>query len=81
MPVAGIFIRPPKFVGDPSAANHGQLLVHQQQLAVIAYIIGALMVYMVMMCLGELAVQMPETGSFSTYAASAPLNWLETGHD
>lgn len=30
--------------------------------AVIAYIIGALMVYMVMMCLGELAVQMPETG-------------------
>lgn len=29
--------------------------------AVIAYIIGALMVYMVMMCLGELAVQMPET--------------------
>lgn len=36
--------------------------------AVIAYIIGALMVYMVMMCLGELAVQMPETGSFSTYA-------------
>ena len=34
--------------------------------AVIAYIIGALMVYMVMMCLGELAVQMPETGSFST---------------
>ncbi|WP_375739698.1 amino acid permease [Pseudomonas boanensis] len=36
--------------------------------AVIAYIIGAVMVYMVMMCLGELAVQMPETGSFSTYA-------------
>ncbi|WP_047337253.1 MULTISPECIES: amino acid permease [Pseudomonas] len=36
--------------------------------AVIAYIIGALMVYLVMMCLGELAVQMPETGSFSTYA-------------
>lgn len=37
--------------------------------AVIAYIIGAIMVYMVMMCLGELAVQMPETGSFSSYAS------------
>ncbi|MFZ6049367.1 amino acid permease [Pseudomonas sp. CR3202] len=37
--------------------------------AVIAYIIGAVMVYMVMMCLGELAVQMPETGSFSSYAS------------
>ncbi|MGQ7817989.1 amino acid permease [Metapseudomonas furukawaii] len=37
--------------------------------AVIAYIIGAVMVYMVMMCLGELAVHMPETGSFSSYAS------------
>lgn len=36
--------------------------------AVIAYGIGALMVYWVMMCLGELAVHMPETGSFSSYA-------------
>ena len=36
--------------------------------AVIAYIIGAVMVYLVMVCLGELAVQMPETGSFSSYA-------------
>ena len=34
--------------------------------AVIAYIIGAVMVYLVMVCLGELAVQMPETGSFSS---------------
>lgn len=37
--------------------------------AVIAYVIGAVMVYMVMMCLGELAVHMPETGSFSSYAS------------
>ncbi|WP_109511216.1 amino acid permease [Pseudomonas ovata] len=36
--------------------------------AVIAYMIGAVMVYLVMVCLGELAVQMPETGSFSSYA-------------
>ncbi|MHA6195997.1 amino acid permease [Pseudomonas wadenswilerensis] len=36
--------------------------------AVIAYMVGAVMVYLVMVCLGELAVQMPETGSFSSYA-------------
>lgn len=37
--------------------------------AVIAYLIGAVMVYLVMACLGELAVHMPETGSFSSYAS------------
>lgn len=36
--------------------------------AVIAYAVGALMIYCVMTCLGELAVHMPETGSFSHYA-------------
>ncbi|CAM3772404.1 putative amino acid permease YbgF [Pseudomonas reidholzensis] len=36
--------------------------------AVIAYAVGAIMIYCVMCCLGELAVQMPETGSFSHYA-------------
>lgn len=35
--------------------------------AVIAYVICAVMVYCVMCCLGELAVHMPETGSFSAY--------------
>lgn len=34
--------------------------------AVIAYVLGAIMVYLVMMCLGELAVHMPEVGSFSS---------------
>lgn len=37
--------------------------------AIIAYLIGALVVYLVMLCLGELAVAMPETGAFHTYAA------------
>ncbi|QXI31570.1 amino acid permease [Pseudomonas vanderleydeniana] len=36
--------------------------------AVIAYFLGALMIYSVMTCLGELAVHMPQTGSFSYYA-------------
>lgn len=37
--------------------------------SIIAYLIGALVVYLVMLCLGELAVAMPETGAFHTYAA------------
>lgn len=37
--------------------------------AIIAYLIGALVVYLVMLCLGELAVAMPETGAFHTYAS------------
>lgn len=35
---------------------------------IIAYLIGAVIVYLVMLCLGELAVAMPVTGSFHTYA-------------
>ncbi|EHJ51587.1 amino acid permease [Streptococcus macacae] len=36
--------------------------------AVISYFIGAIVVYLVMLSLGELAVAMPVTGSFHTYA-------------
>lgn len=35
---------------------------------IIAYFIGAAIVYTVMLCLGELAVAMPQTGSFHVYA-------------
>ncbi|TPG63194.1 S-methylmethionine permease [Ewingella americana] len=35
----------------------------------LAYLIGALVVYLVMLCLGELSVAMPETGAFHVYAA------------
>lgn len=34
----------------------------------LAYTIGALLVYLVMLCLGELAVAMPYTGAFHVYA-------------
>lgn len=37
--------------------------------AVIAYAIGALVVYLVMACLGELAVAFPVSGAFHIYAA------------
>ncbi len=35
---------------------------------ILAYGIGAVIVYLVMLCLGELSVAMPETGSFHVYA-------------
>ncbi|ANZ57292.1 amino acid permease [Fructilactobacillus lindneri] len=35
---------------------------------IIAYLIGAIIVYLVMLCLGEISVAMPETGSFHVYA-------------
>ncbi|TCB52506.1 amino acid permease [Acinetobacter sp. ANC 4779] len=36
--------------------------------AIISYVLGGLIAYAVMLCLGELAVHMPESGSFGTYA-------------
>lgn len=36
--------------------------------AILAYLIGGFVAYLVMMSLGELAVHMPETGAFSAYA-------------
>lgn len=36
--------------------------------AILAYALGAVLVYLVMLCLGELAVAMPFTGSFHVYA-------------
>ena len=35
----------------------------------LAYLIGALVVWLVMQCLGELSMAMPETGAFHVYAA------------
>ncbi|MFS0906613.1 amino acid permease [Priestia aryabhattai] len=36
--------------------------------AILAYILGGFLMYLVMLCLGELAVAMPVSGSFQTYA-------------
>ncbi|GEK35487.1 amino acid permease [Kurthia sibirica] len=51
--------------------------------AIIGYLIGGIILYMVMTCLGELAVHMPVTGSFQTYAtkfihpsAGFSLGWM-----
>ncbi|ASJ56272.1 amino acid permease [Brevibacillus formosus] len=37
--------------------------------ALVAYIVGGILLYLVMTCLGELSVKMPVTGSFQTYAS------------
>lgn len=51
--------------------------------AIVGYLFGGLILYMVMTCLGELAVYMPVTGSFQTYAtrfispsAGFSLGWM-----
>ncbi len=36
--------------------------------AILSYFLGGVIAYMVMLCLGELAVHMPESGSFGAYA-------------
>lgn len=43
--------------------------------AVLAYIITSILVFLVMRMLGEMAVQHPNTGSFSTYARNAIGEW------
>ena len=47
-------------ISSPTTGAAGTLL---------AYLIGALVVWLVMRCLGELSVAMPETGAFRVYAA------------
>jgi len=51
--------------------------------AMIGYLFGGIILYLVMVCLGELAVHMPVTGSFQTYAtkyispsAGFSLGWM-----
>lgn len=51
--------------------------------ALFGYLFGGIILYMVMVCLGELAVYMPVTGSFQTYAtrfvnpaAGFSLGWM-----
>lgn len=36
--------------------------------AILAYLVGGLVMYLTMLCLGELAVSMPDAGSYQTYA-------------
>lgn len=47
----------------------GQVVAQVGPAACLAYILGGLIVYLTMLCMGELAVAIPISGSFITYAA------------
>lgn len=36
--------------------------------AIVAYLVGGIVMYLTMLCLGELAVRLPDAGSYQTYA-------------
>ena len=56
-------------IGTGLFLSSGYTINHAGPLGtVIAYAIGAVIVYLVMLSLGELSVAMPETGSFHVYA-------------
>ena len=55
-------------IGSAYFLGTGYVLAKAGPAAVGAYILGGLLVYLVMLCLGELAVHIPTSGSFVTYA-------------
>ncbi|OTG81694.1 amino acid permease [Acinetobacter sp. ANC 4648] len=58
-------------IGTGLFLSSGQVIAQAGPIgAVISYIIGGLIAYMVMLCLGELAVNQPVTGSFGAFAAN-----------
>lgn len=57
-------------IGTGLFLSSGQVIAQAGPIgAVISYIIGGLIAYMVMLCLGELAVNQPVTGSFGAFAS------------
>ena len=58
-------------IGTGLFMGSGQVISQAGPLgAVLAYIIGGLIAYMVMLCLGELAVHLPVSGSFGAFATN-----------
>ena len=56
-------------IGTSLVLGSGEVIAQTGPVAaIIAYILGGLIAYMVMLCLGELAVHMPVAGSFGAYA-------------
>ena len=57
-------------IGTGLFMGSGQVISQAGPLgAVLAYILGGLIAYMVMLCLGELAVHLPVSGSFGAFAS------------
>lgn len=56
-------------IGSCYFLGTGEVLSQVGPAAFIAYMLGGLIVYLTMICMGELAVMIPISGSFVTYAA------------
>lgn len=56
-------------IGSGYFLGTGILVRENGPAAIISYLLGGLIVYMVMVCLGELAANRPAEGSFVTYAS------------
>ncbi|MFN8608748.1 MAG: amino acid permease [Vulcanimicrobiota bacterium] len=55
-------------IGSAYFLGTGYVLAQAGPAAVVAYLLGGFLVYLVMLSLGELAVHIPTSGSFVTYA-------------
>lgn len=56
-------------IGSCYFLGTGQVVAQVGPAAFLAYILGGIIVYLTMLCMGELAVAIPISGSFITYAA------------
>jgi AAT family amino acid transporter len=56
-------------IGSAYFLGTGQVVGQVGPAAFLAYILGGIIIYLTMLCMGELAVAMPVSGSFITYAA------------
>lgn len=56
-------------IGSCYFLSTGQVVAQVGPAAFLAYILGGIIVYLTMLCMGELAVAIPISGSFITYAA------------
>jgi amino acid transporter, AAT family len=56
-------------IGSCFFLGTGQVVQAVGPAAFLAYVLGGIIIYLVMLCLGELAVAIPIAGSFVTYAA------------
>lgn len=56
-------------IGSCYFLGTGQVVAQVGPAAFLAYILGGVIVYLTMLCMGELAVAIPISGSFVTYAA------------
>ena len=55
-------------IGSAYFLGTGYVVAKAGPAAILSYLLGGLLVYLVMLCLGELAVHIPTSGSFVTYA-------------